>query len=349
VNSRLAGERYVEETMMPKKNRSRIVDSDGKSIPFSKLPKGSIFLQGEGDEKGAWYSSHDKLPPELKAKIPPALFREMKEHDGGACKIKLDNMVIPIEMPVVDNRSISVLLSEFKRIEKEERQFRGFSEYFWDHIEEQNIGNDEGKAQLYFQECAKLFDLPYTSFFPEFYNAIQSLRKKKALLGAALMKKTYFAEEGEEGKQGERYIVLHLQPKPILPPSSLPRDGENGRWCSQDEYIRYCLDKGEAESEAKMLERLRNDREENKGKMNWAEHLTLDCHRWGTDSLGRVLRKVRSNSPPYYFAYFKEFPMLETTAEKELDDSDNKHELYGDSRNRYEEFKKQKEARFRSQ
>lgn len=340
---------------MPKKNRSRIVDFEGKRIPFSKVPKGSVFIAGEGNEKGAWYSSAEKLPPHLKEKYKSVFrkicgFRKVEGCTVGAWKIEIDGTVVPIYVPIVDNRSISVLLSELKRIEKRERQMRGFSKYFWDHMEEQNIGNDKVKAQLYFQECAKLFDLPHMSY-SEFCNAFQLLKKKKTLLGAALMKKTYFAEEGEEGKQGERYIVLHLQPKPILPSSLLPHEGKNGRWCSQDRYIQLCLGKKEAKTEVEMREKLRNDREENKGRINWAEDLTLDGQRWGMDSVGRVLLKVneRGNSSPfYYFAYFKEFPMLETATEEEMDASDNKHELYGDSRNRYEEFKKQKEARFRN-
>jgi hypothetical protein len=332
---------------MPKKNRPRKVNFEGKQIPKSKLPKGSIFIPSEGKEKGAWYSSYDKLSPELKVKIPHDLFRKIKEHGGSACKIELDGMVIPIEVPTVDTHSVSDLLSEFKRIEKRERQFRGFSKYFWDHMEEQNIGNDEDKVQLYFQECAKRFDLPYTSFFPEFYNAIQSLRKKKALLGAALMKKTYSVDE--EGIGDDLRIVLSLHPKPM----QLPCAGIDGDWVPQNKYIQLCLGKKEAESEAEMLEKLRNDREENKGRMNWAEDLTLDDNgnycRWGKDNAGRVLRKSGSNVSPEYFAYFKDYPNTRIADEDE-DVSKNENEsvygLYGESRNRYEEIKKQKDSQF---
>ena len=326
---------------MPKKNRSRKVNFEGKQIPESKLPKGSLFIVD------TWYSAARKLPAHLK-KTCGHLFRILKGHNYGVCKIEADGTLIPINVPAVDTRSIGDLLSELKRIEKEERQMRGFSKYFWDHMEEQNIGNDKEKMQLYFQECAKLFWLSYATY-PEFCEAMQSLEKEKASLGAALMKKTYYVEE--KGSGDDHCIILHMHPKPM----QLPNDKIDGRWCSQEEYIKLCVSKKEAESDTKMYEKLRRAREESRGNFDWAEDLTPDDYRWGKDIDGRVLKKVSNNLPPFYFAYFKDFPMLTTTTDEDVDALNNEnepsHELYGDSRNRYEEFKKQKERkdiRFRS-
>jgi len=58
-------------------------------------------------------------------------------------------------------------------------------------------------------------------------------------------------------------------------------------WCSQEEYIELCVKKGQVVS----VEELQNDREENKGRMNWAEDLIHDDYRWGIDQCNRVLRK----------------------------------------------------------
>ena len=287
---------------MPKKNRSRKVNFEGQQIPKSKLPKGSIFIASQ------WYSAARKLPAHLK-KMVGHLFRTSKGHNYGACKIEADGTLIPINVPVPDTRSVGDLLSDLKRIEKKERQMQGFAKFYWDHVEEQGLGNDKKKAQSYYQECAELFWLPYASY-SEYVEAKRLLADKKASLGAALMEKIYYVEEKESG--GNHHIALYLQPLSM----PLPRNGIEGRWCSQDKYIQLCLDKKEAKSETEMLEKLRNDREDNKGRVNWAEDLTPDGCRWGIDQCNRVLKKESRRAEPFYFAYFKDFPNARTTKEE---------------------------------
>jgi hypothetical protein len=326
---------------MPKKKRSKkvTVKFEGKEIPKSKLPNGSLFIVSQ------WYSSASKLPVRLKSMFG-RLFRILKGNKSGACRIEADGTLIPIEVPAVDTRSVDDLVSELNRIEKQERQLRGFSKFYWGHMAEQNFGNDKDKAQLYYQECAKLFWLPYATY-PKFNEARRLLEEHKASLGAALMKKTYYVVE-ERSSENEHHIVLHLQPKSML----LPRVGEEGDWYSQNEYAELCA-KGEIKekirpkSKEEMIGFLQDAREERSGGIDWAENLTEDNCRWGKDSNGRFLRKenIHSNSSYYYYVSFRENPMLATAINGDEDDEDDlrgKIEWCDESLDRFKELERQK-------
>lgn len=323
---------------MSKKKRSRKVNFEGRQIPESKLPNGSLFIINQ------WYSSARKLPARLK-KIYGLLFRASKGNNSVAPKSEADRTIISIDVPAVDTRSIGDLVSELNRIEKQERQLRGFSKYYWNHMDEQNLENDKGQAQLYYQTCAKLFGITYTSY-PDFIEAKQLLEKHKTSLGVALMKMTYYVEE--EGSGDNHRIILHMHHKSM----QLPRDKIDGRWYSQEEYIKLCVRNKKAKSAPEMYEKLRRTREENRGNFDWAEDLTPDGYRWGKDIDGRVLKKINKNLPPFYFATFKEFPMLIPTIGEAVDDSNNDnvlaHEFDDKHQSDYQKLREQK-IQFRSQ
>ena len=54
---------------------SRMVNLEGKQVPESQLPNGSLFI------KGCWYSSVDKLPSDFRAKYAPLLEESRKHYE----------------------------------------------------------------------------------------------------------------------------------------------------------------------------------------------------------------------------------------------------------------------------
>lgn len=274
--------------------RPKIIDFEGKRIPISQLPKGSHFI------RGMWYSSVDALPPELKN--DPDIMTMFEQSEKRKVAMKTNGTAIPKHKPAIEDLSVAALLLEFKRIRNLERQMRGFSKYFWDHEAEHNVGDDVSKAR-FVEKCAKLFGLSFTSM-SEHCDAWRLLKKQKSRLGAALMKKTYFIEKGEQGMHS---IVLHLKPMPMR----LPREGEDGFWLPQNEYAELCKNrqidgkfgKRPVKSIEDIIKLLQDDREENKGRIHWAEDLTPDDHRWGKDCKGRIFKKncEDKNSPYLYF------------------------------------------------
>ena len=149
--------------------RPRIVDFEGRQIPKSQLPNGSLFIEG------VWYSSVDTLPPELKN--DPDIVAMFKQSKKRKAALNSNGTAIPKNKPAIDDLSVADLLSELKRIEYSERQFRGFYRCFWDRQAEVNVRDDRSKAE-FVRKYAKIFGLTYTSL-DEIHEANLSLKEKK--------------------------------------------------------------------------------------------------------------------------------------------------------------------------
>ena len=243
----------------------RTVQFEGKKIPSTKLPEGSLFIQG------CWYSSADKLPENLKAKYGRVFYEIAKQKANS-------NIAPDTSCPDVD------ILSELQRTFKMKQKIGEFWDCFLKHMDGGRAGNDKKSVTLFLQKCMKRFGLPFQSL-AKLVEEVRDIREYQTRLAGALIESTSHIEKGKSS------ITFHFKTKKNKL-VRLPRNEIDGFWRSQEEYAERCVKRGEAKDVEKMLDILRGDREEGRDKMTWGKTLTSEGYEWGMDAAERYLRKT---------------------------------------------------------
>ena len=258
----------------------RKVNFEGKQKLVSRLPSGSLFIEG------MWYSSASKLPARMK-KTHGHLFRKIKDFHGGACVIKADGTLIPVNVPA-DNSDVDELLSKIRDIEKLQWQIASLSERVLDY----DAGNDKSKMLSYFREQVEFFGLSgYFDLSVATPSELVGLSRKVTIerdrLYAVLAANTRATEEGKDS------LTLHFK-QPTCP---------DGTFVPQENYAALCVEKKEASTVEELIGAIRDDREDSNSRRRrtWL-WLTPEGLRLYKDRKGRLLEEgEHSNSSPRYF------------------------------------------------